>query len=126
MQYAGVESSESRAAGRWVQDAFGGAYAREVPRKALRALADFPKDTRNTYFLSRGMIKPPISLQRQIFPKVEEYQQKFRDKIIPSEVTAIAFLNLLEWLRIVFLQDAVFLKETNPDLQVWDALPLFK
>jgi hypothetical protein len=111
--------------GRWAGDAFGGAYAREVPREALRVLADFPKETRNTYFLPRAMVDPPKSLLNQIFPETENYLQRYRDGKIPREVTSIAFLNLLDYLKTVFLQDVVVIKMEFPDLVLFD-LPVFK
>ena len=124
LQYEGVDSSQSRSMGRWAGDTFGGAYAREVPREALRVLADFPKETRNTYFLPRSMVEPPEALQKQIFPELETYLQKFSDGKIDSEITAVSFLKLLKYLRVVFLQDVVLIKEKYPDLIVFD-LPIF-
>ena len=63
------------------------------------------------YFVKRDTVKPSEELQKTIFPFIETSLQ---NAISSEQPTAIQFLNLLKSLRIIILQDVVFLKQYCP------------
>lgn len=59
-----------------------------------------------------------------IFPRLEETRIKISMKPeSEQDVATEAFLDLLEWFRIVILQDAVFLRAKFPSLKLWMSPP---
>ncbi|KAM4062434.1 centromere DNA-binding protein complex CBF3 subunit, domain 2 domain-containing protein [Hirsutella rhossiliensis] len=52
---------------------------------------------------------PPVVLLVQVWPQLDKWKE------LEQNMAAGAFLELLEWLREVLLQDAVFLRESYPD-----------
>lgn len=55
-----------------------------------------------------------MSLQQKIFPLVEEWQQKTQEDPSVQTICGEGFLRLLVELRVIILQDAVFLKQVEP------------
>lgn len=63
---------------------------------------------------------PSKELQRMIFPRIEE--SRILLESLPLEQQDMAtqcFLDLLEWFRVVLLQDVVFLRQKFPSLSLW-------
>jgi hypothetical protein len=60
----------------------------------------------DSFFLARSVVTPPVDLQRLVFPRVENWQEKFQlgGDDIQSDIAGPNFLMLLSELRIVFLQ----------------------
>ncbi|XP_044715316.1 centromere DNA-binding protein complex CBF3 subunit [Hirsutella rhossiliensis] len=94
---AGVDEGQIRRAGRWNNgDQMTGCYLTSLPFEFMRAVADFDPEWSGSYFVPG----PP---------------SPFSDLGVEQNMAAGAFLELLEWLREVLLQDAVFLRESYPD-----------
>lgn len=68
---SGASEESVRRLGRWTSGAMHGCYMTNLPLPAMRALAGFPAD-QQVFFLARAAIDPPLQLQCQIFPKIEE------------------------------------------------------
>ena len=72
------------------------------------------------YYLDRECLIPPEELQRMIFPRLEETEAMNNARPERDQDIAVrCFMNLLRWLRIVLLQDAVFLRRKYPALKIW-------
>lgn len=82
----------------------------------MRSTADFDPDWSGSYFLPRDTIKPPFALRTRIWPSLDEWKYAHDTGASSVEVNkaAGAFLELLDWLRDVLLQDAVFLQKLYP------------
>ncbi|KAI9361753.1 hypothetical protein BD770DRAFT_306195, partial [Pilaira anomala] len=55
-----------------------------------------------------------------IFPLAEEWQQKMQDDPFVQTICGEGFLGLLVELRIIILQDVVFLKQLEPSHEMFD------
>lgn len=85
----------------------------------MRAVAGFGS-TPGNYFLKRGVATPPESLQRKIWPWIEGVLAAYATgKIANADLAGMQFLELLQELRVVILQDAAILIETSPGMSVW-------
>ena len=76
------------------------------------------------YFLDRECLEPLEQLKKLIFPNLEDTRAAIL--AMPErcrDVAAQAFLDLLEWFRVVLLQDAVFLCHKFPSLRLWTLPP---
>src|SRR5947207_10885452 len=72
------------------------------------------------YYLDRECLIPPEELQRQIFPRLEETEAMNNARPERNQDIAVrCFMSLLRWLRVVLLQDAVFLRRKYPTLNIW-------
>ncbi|KAM4061545.1 centromere DNA-binding protein complex CBF3 subunit [Hirsutella rhossiliensis] len=97
---AGVDEGQIRRAGRWNNgDQMTGCYLTSLPFEFMRAVADFDPEWSGSYFV----------------PRATAHSSPFSDLGVEQNMAAGAFLELLEWLREVLLQDAVFLRESYPD-----------
>jgi len=115
----GCPEESIRRCGRWNNKALEGCYMSQLPREAMRVLAGFNKDPGN-YFLRRDCRDPPISLQCQIYPSIDEMLQRHEEEDgVEINLAAIGFLKLLKELRIIFIQDSVELRERYPDHPIW-------
>ena len=91
--------------GFWKQDSFSGAYqARVLPYDVIRVLAGFDSEE-VSYHLERDFIDPPKELEQLLFPWVEDSIIHVQS-LIREKFSGLGFLNLLLFLRRVFLQDA--------------------
>jgi len=57
----------------------------------------------------RNVLKPPESLSRKIFPQLDELRAHHHDPKVSSMICTKGFLDMLNELQDVILQDAVFL-----------------
>jgi hypothetical protein len=76
-----------------------------LPREISRTSAGF-SPILGSYFLKRDSFHPPLELQRLIFPEIE-YWLNQQQQTSQHNLAAVGFLNLLQFLRRVILQDAV-------------------
>lgn len=71
----------------------------------------------------RDVLEPPIELLHKVFPDATRWLIAHSDEANASGVertaTAKATLEALQYLRKVFLQDSVFLRERWPELRLW-------
>lgn len=102
----GVPSDQLRQVGRWSSDRMVSCYLVCLPVKAVKALAGFSAEREGDYFLSRASVNPPDALKKKVFPQIDEWKKRFDDKtdIADEDLAARNFLELLEHLRVVFLQ----------------------
>jgi hypothetical protein len=90
----------------------------------MRIVAGFSQKSGH-YHLPRATVLPPRSLTTQIWPWIDEELTKYRsvdtslDSDIILDASARQFLELMEWLRIVFLQDAAILQASSPGSPLW-------
>jgi hypothetical protein len=82
----------------------------------MRSTADFDPDWSGSYFLPRDTVKPSAALCRRIWPALDQWKEAHdsASSAVEPNKAAGAFLELLAWLRVVFLQDAVFLQKHYP------------
>ena len=94
-------------------------YLAHLPRAFMRAVAGHSKEP-GTYFLRRGVITPPESLLRIVWPWVDLALSAYQRKEISNpDLTGKQFLELLKALRVVFLQDSAILLPQFPGLSIW-------
>ena len=96
-----------------------GCYLTDLPRQFMRGVADFEPDYASNYFVPRETIKPPPSLRRQVWPQLDRWREAHLDlpgatEVVEPNLAAGGFLELLDKLRDVFLQDSVFLRQDHP------------
>ncbi|KAG2214157.1 hypothetical protein INT45_002647 [Circinella minor] len=106
-----VPDNEQRRIGRWGSDRMVGCYLTSLPKQAMRALAGFYSQKAGAFWLPRSAVDPPQELQRLIFPKIEYWENMFERGAVQKDLAGPNFLVLLKYLRIVFLQDSVVLKQ---------------
>jgi hypothetical protein len=82
-------------------------------------MADFEPDYASNCFVPRETVKPPPSLCRRVWPQLDRWRAAHLDQPSASEVVepnlaAGGFLELLDKLCDVFLQDSVFIRRSHP------------
>jgi hypothetical protein len=93
--------------GLWLRDAAEGNYLEDAPAwKAMRVAAGFTQD-RSTVFYPRD-IQPPDSLLRKVFPFLDESILQYKGSAEQC-MAGKDFLELMLFLRVVFLQDTAIL-----------------
>jgi hypothetical protein len=115
--HAGEENEDNqedlRILGNWdpsTQDKY---YSKQMPMKIIKSRGGFVKAD-HYHFNPRTAVIPSIELQRMIFPWIEEAKEKLLENDPQCQRrTAIAFLDLMEKLRIVILQDTAVLIEDD-------------
>src|SRR5271163_1273752 len=66
-------------AGRWDSGSLVKAYLTGLPSKFLRVAAGFPA-TQGSYYLRRASFQPPPGLLKQIWPWIEEWEERFAQR----------------------------------------------
>ena len=97
-----------------------GCYLTSLPFEFMRAVADFDPEWSGSYFIPRATVRPPVALLVQVWPQLDKWKEAHSgasssDLGVEQNLAAGAFLELLEWLREVLLQDAVFLRQSYPN-----------
>ncbi|EED11539.1 hypothetical protein TSTA_008350 [Talaromyces stipitatus ATCC 10500] len=108
----GVSGYQIRQGGRWNADHMTGCYLTTLPRSFMRGIADFDPDWSSNYYLPRAAVCPPPALLNRVWPDLDTWQAAHLERIDATErvepnVAAGGFLELLQRLRTVFLQDSV-------------------
>ncbi len=90
-----------------------GCYLTTLPREFMRGIVDFEPDYPGAYFLPRETVIPPVALQRRVWPALDGWLAAHLDRPEATEKVDLnraagAFLELLEKLRVVFLQARPF------------------
>jgi Centromere DNA-binding protein complex CBF3 subunit, domain 2/Transcriptional activator of glycolytic enzymes len=128
-----IPDAQIRRLGRWDHSRMIQHYSLGIPRTGARHLAGHGsmegistsimlilKNIIGNYYLDRECLIPPEQLQRQIFPRLEETEAMNNAKSERDQDIAVrCFMNLLRWLRVVLLQDTVFLRRKFPTLKIW-------
>ena len=111
----GVAEGQIRRAGRWNNDSMTSAYLSSLPRQFMRAMAGFPKDDENAYYLPRAQVVPSLPLVGQIWPQLDLAVEDYRQKTA-VDITTGGHLELLLASREILLQDSVLLRSKWPTL----------
>jgi len=97
-----------------------GCYLTTLPRMFMRSTADFDPFWEGSYLIPRDTVQPPKELASQIWPELDSWVEGYRrSPEVSTDLATGAFLELMEWLRSVILQDATFLKEAFPAHALW-------
>ena len=119
---AGVSEASIRRAGRWTNsDQMTGCYLTSLPREFMRATADFDPDWPGAYYIPRATVVPPPGLIAAVWPEMDSWKAKIESKEAEQNKAAGAFLELLDWLRLILLQDAPFLMAEFPDHPIFES-----
>ena len=113
-----LTSLQIRRGGRWNADQMTGCYLTTLPRQFMRGMADFKPDFASSYFLPRETVLPPLSLLRKVWPELDMWQDAYYKRpgtteLVEENLAAGAFLQLLQKLRIVFLQVSTAYKSSQ-------------
>lgn len=117
-EMAGLSQDHIRRVGQWNRESMENNYLTCLPRVAIRVIQGFPEE-KGCFWLPRALVSPPLSLQKKIFPSVEEWQQKMQEDPTCQTICGEGFLKLLIELRVIILQDAVLLKQIAPDHEMF-------
>ena len=100
-------------------DAMSVAYLTGLPIKFLRTMAGFEARP-GSFYLARATHQPPDALLREVWPWVEEWEERVRLRgegrnwenggLDQNAAAAKKFLQLLRYLRVVLLQDLAVLQ----------------
>ena len=128
----GTSLAQISQAGRWNQSVLCQAYLTHLPRQFMRIVAGFSA-TQGDYFLPRAVYEPPVALQRQLWPWVEEWEPRFEARsrrrrwaqggLDEDDLAGDGFLKLMRRLRIVLLQDLAVLQPRFPSLPFFNHAP---
>lgn len=114
----GADAEEIRRHGRWCGDRLSSAYLSPISRVTVRVLAGFSKE-RGTYFLERANLEVPATLLKQIFPQVDEWEQKVQVATRSPGIATASFLQVMRFLKTVILQDSLLLSQKFPSSALW-------
>jgi hypothetical protein len=96
-----------------------------IPHEVVKGLAGFdPK--KSAFCLPRASVIPPEALNSLVFPWIEDWIAKLDACCLELMICLNSFLKTMLFLRIVFLQDAVCLKELLPNLFIWNHSTVFR
>src|SRR5579859_288032 len=99
-------------------------YSTGIARGAARQFAGVKSRDAGHYYLKRGQLEPPESLLKTIFPRIEEsYEIVMSPPRNKQDKAAAAFLQMMQWFRVLILQDVVELKPLYPDSSLWTHAP---
>ena len=112
-----MDDDKYKRQGRWGKGAMDLCYM-PIPHEAVLGLAGF--DSAHSYHVARSVIEPPVILQKLIFKELDGWLEKDKSQTgVNCSISTTQFLRVLEYLRIVILQDSVPLMEEFPDLPTW-------
>ncbi|KAL9937844.1 hypothetical protein V8E36_003389 [Tilletia maclaganii] len=122
---AGCTEDAVRQHGRWCGDRLMERYLTSVTLGPIRALSGFAVGG-GDYWLPRTILDPPTTLSTKIFPWVEGKVDAVKSRASnggESDGAALQFLDMMKYLRVVLLQDAVLLKKLHPSFPLWKLSP---
>ena len=123
MPCLGISSDDISKHGKWNEDVLSNVYLSQINQRVIRGLAGFSPDGR-FYHLARSQVVPDEELATMVFPEIEDWESKIADGKLEVDYSRNNFLKLMKYLRVVFLQDSVFLREKFPNHVCWRA-PIF-
>jgi hypothetical protein len=96
----------------------------------MRGIADFDPDWSSSYYLPRETVCPPTKLLKRVWPDLDRWQAVHLGRADATErvepnLAAGGFLELLQRLRAVFLQDSVLWRMEFPGHPIFQD-PLFE
>jgi hypothetical protein len=130
----GVAIDQISSAGHWNHSALHQSYLTHLPRDFLKIVAGFSA-SKGDYYLVRANIRPPASLQAQIWPWIEDWAPRFyrRSKRLTwaqggldeDDMAGNSFITLMTHLRTVLLQDLAVLEPQFPGLPFFQTRPFY-
>ena len=114
----GASEAQIRRLGRWNNQAMENCYLTSLPREAMRTLAGF-EPGRGNFYTKRATLQPPETLQKAIFPEVDDWLRRIDKAKCEENIAAVVFFKLLAYLRSVFLQDSMFMQQKFPHHPAW-------
>lgn len=125
-----LTNEEKANAGRWNQSAMHVHYESFTSKAACLEFAGFGKG--DEHYIARDILEVPDDLQTMIFPWVDALLDKIQavrerrergedvsDSEIDDGLAARSFLLLVRWMRVIIIQDSVFLMRRYPRHQLW-------
>jgi hypothetical protein len=130
----GTSLAQISQAGRWNQSVLCKAYLTHLPRQFMRVVAGFSRSS-GDYFLPRAAHDPPLLLQKQLWPWIEEWEARCEARarrlrwdeggLDEDDLAADGFLKLMQRLRLVLLQDLAVLQPRFPSLPFFAHPPFY-
>lgn len=128
----GTSLAQISQAGCWNQRVLCQAYLTHLPHQFMRTVAGF-SELPGDYFLARAVQEPPATLQRRLWPWIEEWELRFEARarccqwaqggLDDDDLAGDGFLKLMRRLRIVLLQDLAVLQPQFPSLPFFSYAP---
>ena len=114
-QLRGDDTREIQCLGNWDPSTQEKAYSINIPINIIRSAAGYDS-TCKVHVCPRSSCKPPDELRKQVFPWVDDAQEKVRISQAEGNDhrTAIKFLDLMDHLRDILLQDAAAMMVLHP------------
>ncbi|CAD6962168.1 unnamed protein product [Tilletia laevis] len=124
---AGCSEASIRIHGRWTAsgDQLIERYLTGIAVQPVRALSGFNIEG-GDHYLPRTILDPPTTLASKIWPQIETSETAVRARHASGgqkDEAALAFLEVMRWLRVVLLQDAALLSTSFPSLPIWSVEP---
>ncbi|KAF5385999.1 hypothetical protein D9615_002501 [Tricholomella constricta] len=125
----GSAKEDTRHGGGWTAtSSYDKSYDRVLPVAAMLAASGFNGKKQDSYFVARGQLEPPDDLCSTLFPWAESELAALDERIrilgnVATDVTLRSFLNFLQILRRIILQDAAVLFVKFPDCPLWRQAP---
>jgi hypothetical protein len=130
----GTSLAQISQAGRWNQSVLCKAYLTHLPRQFMRIVAGFSGSS-GDYFLARAVHEPPLVLQKQLWPWIEDWEPRFEARarrqswaqggLDEDDLAGDGFLKLMRRLRTVLLQDLAVLQPRYPSLPFFAHPPFY-
>jgi hypothetical protein len=111
LEFAEMDPEDIRRLGNWDPSTQEAAYSAKLPLKPMRVAVGF-HEQKGLHWSARQMKIPAETLQQQLWSWIEDSLQAINTATSADQIdryTAIGFLKLLKFLRIVILQDAAML-----------------
>jgi hypothetical protein len=109
--------------GHWSTNSRNGSYANTVISwEYARVAAGFDVERKRVWYPREQDLPGCDELEALIFPQLEQSRQEIKDVNQATEVAGINFLNLIEYMRKVIIQDVALLI----DMDEFKDLPLFQ
>ena len=110
-----IHEDQIRRAAHWNSDAMHKGYLTTLPREFMRGMAGFDPKHPGTYHIARSAITPPSELLSAFWSPLDAALG-----VLFNDIATNQFVKLLQFLRIVFLQDSVFLRQKYPRHPLFD------
>ena len=108
-KHAGASRDDIACLGGWGQaESLEGAYLTELPIKIMSVMSGF-QHRPGSYYLERATQSSPPDLLDTIFPFAKKV--KIAESYYGSELSRAGFCKLMDFLKIVLLQDAVLMTQ---------------
>ena len=111
----GIQEDQIRRAAHWTTDSMHKGYLTSLPREFMRGMAAFDPKHPGTYHIARAAVTPSSELLSSFWPSLDKWLKHFF-----NDIATIQFVRLLDYLRVVFLQDSVLLRQKYPQHPLWN------